>query len=192
MNPIFRKEIIVFYSDLVSSTKTVKKLSKEQVAGYYSLFLNEMTDVIYDFGGYVLKFVGDCILGYYILPDIGWLGVVDSSISCVTMMQHVMNEAIQPEAEKRGITGMACRIGIDCGEIQIIKVGSEGRYINYDFFGDVMNTTKKVCDRGVAHNIIIGNAYEELLFAENKTRCELIEPLKIGDAFYRVFNYHYD
>lgn len=180
-------EFIVIYSDLVGSTKTVKNLTPKQVRLFYSIFLNEMTNVINDFGGRVLKCVGDCIIGFFILPDAGWIQQVDSVFLCVKMMAKVMKESISPVAQAEGLPAMSCRIGVDCGQVQVVKIGVEGIYTEVDVFGDVMNITKKICDRAKSGEILVGKHLWDLFYTSHKAFCKKTTSLQRDGELYDLY-----
>ncbi len=183
---------IVIYSDIVGSTKTVKNLTPQQVRRYYSIFLNEMTSVINDFGGRVLKYVGDCIIGFFILPDEIWIPQVDRAFLCVKMMAKVMKDSINPVAQAEGLPAMSCRIGVDCGQVQVIKIGVEGIYTAVDVFGDVMNITKKICDKAKTGEIMVGKNLCGLFHATHKMQCKKAKPLQRAEESYTVYSLKYE
>lgn len=184
----FEIEIIVIYSDLVGSTKTVQELDPKQVRRYYRLFLNEMTNVIHDMGGSVLKFVGDCIIGFYVLPKKGWISYVDRAISCVCLMQKVMKNSINPVANNEGLPDVKSRIGIDSGYVQVLEVGVEGIYTTVDIFGDVMNISSKICDTADPGEILLGENIWRLIYADFMARCHKKDSIMIKDREYDIYS----
>ena len=184
-------DIIVIYSDLVGSTKTVHELNSLQVRRYYRIFLNEMTNVINDLGGSVLKFVGDCIIGFYILPDTGWIPFIDRAITCVTLMQKVMKESINSVATSEGLPEMSSRISIDYGRAQVLKVGVEGIYTTIDFFGDVMNITSKICNFAEPSEILLGENIWKLIYTDYIIRCDKKSSMMIKNSEYDIYSFKY-
>jgi class 3 adenylate cyclase len=185
-------DFIVIYSDIVGSTKTVKNLTPNQVRRFYPIFLNEMTNVINDFGGRVLKYVGDCIIGFFILPNEGWIPQVDRVFLCVKMMARIMKDSISPVAQGEGLPAMSCRIGADCGEVQVIKIGVEGIYTEVDVFGDVMNVTKKICDQAKSGEILVGKNLWDLFYTSHKERCEKTKSLQRDGESYDLYALKYE
>ena len=186
-----RFELIVLYADIVGSTKLVKNLNQKQIRRFYPIFLNEMTYVINDFGGRILKFVGDCIIGFFILSKIGWILQVDSAVWCAQMMQKIMKYSINPIAQFEGLPFMRCRIGMDLGEVQIIKVGIEGIYTEVDVFGDVMNISKKICDNAEPEEILIGKNLWNLIYTKYKMRSKKVNPIIRYKESYDLFSLTY-
>jgi len=181
-------ELIVIYTDLVGSTRAVKNLNPKQVRRFYPIFLNEMTQVINDFGGRVLKYVGDCVIGFFILPSAGWTPQVDSVFLCVQMMQKIMAYSISPIAQSEGLPAMNSRIGVDCGEVQVINVGVKGIYTEVDVFGDVMNVAKKICDKADSGEILIGKNLLNLLYTSHKAKCKKTKSLMRDEVPYDLYS----
>ena len=187
-----QRDIFVIYCDLVGSTRTVKNLKPRQIRRYYTIFLNEMTNVINDFGGRILKYVGDCIIGLFILPEIGWIPYVDNAVLCSKMMMKVMKYSIDPIAQSEGLPSMSCRIGADIGEVQVIKVGVEDIYTNIDVFGNVMNITSKICGKAVAEEILFGKNLWNLIYISHKLKCKNTKTLDLNGISYKVYSLSYN
>ena len=67
---VFSKfDIIVLYVDLVGSTTMTLELPEDKLAIIISSFALEMASVITLHGGYVLKFVGDAVIGYFVASE---------------------------------------------------------------------------------------------------------------------------
>jgi len=177
-------ELVVLYADLVGSTKSVKNLDPNQVRRFYTIFLNEMTYVINDFGGRILKYVGDCVIGFFGLPSVGWIPQIDNSVLCALIMQKVMTYSISPIAQSEGLPPMSCRIGMDYGEVQVVNIGVKGIYTEVDVFGDAMNIAKKICDEAQSREILIGKNLWQLIYTSYKMRCQKKKSLvRNGDSY---------
>ena len=64
-----RLNMIVLYVDLVGSTQMTLQLPADKVAIIISSFSQEMGFVIKNHDGYVLKYVGDAVIGYFVTHD---------------------------------------------------------------------------------------------------------------------------
>ncbi len=61
-----RVDMVVLFVDLVGSTEITLSLPEEKVAIIIRSFAQEMSNVIRRHDGYVLKFVGDAVIGYFV------------------------------------------------------------------------------------------------------------------------------
>lgn len=184
-------QLIVLYADLAGLAKTVKSLSPKQLKRLYSILLNEMTHVIGDFGGTVLKYVEDCVVGFFVLPAAGWTQQIDRALLCTEMMQKVMKHSVGPMVQLEGLPVMGCRIGIDCGDVQVVSIRVEGIYTEVDAFGDAMNVSKKICDEAESGEILIGKSLWQLLYASHKMRCKKRKGLVRDGETYDLYSLNY-
>jgi class 3 adenylate cyclase len=90
-----RLPMFVVYVDLVGSTKMSSELDPEIFNTIIRIFSQEMAYVIEHFDGYVLKFVGDAVLGYFLASEKVAL-VANKTIMCAKTMQLVIKNAINP------------------------------------------------------------------------------------------------
>ena len=73
--------MFVIIVDLVGSTEMTLTLPTEKLAIILSSFSQEMRYVIRHHEGYVLKYVGDAVIGYFIAEDSPLL-IADNAINC--------------------------------------------------------------------------------------------------------------
>ena len=87
---VFKKiNIVTLYVDLVGSTTMTLELPPEKLAIIISSFSQEMAAVIRQHSGYVLKFVGDAVIGYFVAEGNGLLAA-DHAVTCAKSMISVM------------------------------------------------------------------------------------------------------
>ena len=58
-------KLIILNIDIVGSTKLSMNLPIERVSKIIQTFSQEMTKIIRLYGGYVLKYIGDAIIGFF-------------------------------------------------------------------------------------------------------------------------------
>jgi len=51
--------------DMVNSTKISSILGNYKISRYYEIFLNSMAKLVIEFGGSIIKNIGDCLLYYF-------------------------------------------------------------------------------------------------------------------------------
>ena len=90
-----RVHIFVMYVDLVNSTNITLSLSEEKIVKLITSFAQEMAYTVTQFGGYMLKFVGDAVLAYF-NADNALVYPADNIVNCAKSMIRVLNEAINP------------------------------------------------------------------------------------------------
>jgi len=180
--------VIVLYADFVGSAETVKSLSPKERKHLYSALLGEMAHVVEDFGGAVLKYMEACVVGFFVLPTAGWTQQIDRALLCTEMMQKVMEHSVGPTVQLDGLPAMGCRIGIDCGDVQVVRVRVEGIFTEVDVFGDVVNASKKICEEAESGEILMGKSLWQLLHASHRIRCRKRTGLEGDEEPYDLYS----
>ena len=86
-----RLPMFVLYADLVGSTKISADLSPDSLNVVIRIFSQEMSYVVEAFGGYVLKFVGDAVLAYFVDTEKSQK-TANHVIKYARTMHHVIDE----------------------------------------------------------------------------------------------------
>ncbi|HZA68952.1 MAG TPA: adenylate/guanylate cyclase domain-containing protein, partial [Nitrososphaeraceae archaeon] len=60
-------DLVILHIDLVNSTKMSMILSIDKLSTIIRAFAQEMSSVISMYGGYVLKYIGDAVLAFFIV-----------------------------------------------------------------------------------------------------------------------------
>jgi len=180
-------ELIVIYSDIVSSTPIVSKLPSEQIPIFYKIFSNEVIRIINDFGGVVYKSVGDEIIAIFPIPDTAWIPTIDDAIRCACYIKDVTKHVISPLAESLSLPKIECRIGLDYGEAQIVNIGVKNIFLSLEILGHVMNVAAKIRGKANPGQITLGDNLRNQLHVSYKLLCKEIDKLIIGENEYRVF-----
>lgn len=132
-----RRTATVLFSDVADFTNTSEKLEPEQLVAFMNLYLNAMTGIIIEEGGFVDKFVGDEIVAIYGAPNDLPDHAARACRAIVRMQAKV--EELQPQFREIGCaTDIFFRAGLSTGELVVGNMGSEQR-MNYTAMGDVMN-----------------------------------------------------
>lgn len=153
-NVLSSKFMVVMYVDLVGSTQMVLDLPQKQLAVIVSSFAQEMAYVIKRHNGYILKFVGDAVIGYFVEKDQS--RIADISVSCAESMLKVLKMGINPILQQYDYPDLAIKIGIDFGENSIIRYGDNEKESHVDLLGPSMNMAAKIQGHAQPDQILIG------------------------------------
>ncbi len=166
-----KRECTVLFTDVANFTHTSEQLGPAQVVNFMNIYLNAMTDIIIEEGGFVDKFIGDEIIAIFgapnILPD-----HATRACRAVLRMREKVKE-LQPEFEAAGCnTEIFARTGMCTGEVIIGNMGSESR-MNYTAMGNTMNLGSRIqgINKVYGTRIMVSEstaqaAGDELLFRE--------------------------
>ena len=147
--------IFVMYIDMVNSTNITLSLPEEKIVKLITSFAQEMAYTVTQFGGYMLKFVGDAVLAYFNAEN-ALVYPADNIVNCAKSMIRVLNEAINPVLSTNGYPTIAAKIGIDSGENMIVRYGSDRTKSHVDILGASMNMAAKIQNMAEPNQILIG------------------------------------
>ena len=117
------------YIDLSGSTILSLKNTPIQYARYVMSFNNEVARIVYMYGGYPLKFVGDAVISVFLNDDIDI--IMRSTLATMNMIHHAYIPATGIEA--------SIHVGLDYGDVYIIKQNN-----GVDVLGKPMNFAAKL------------------------------------------------
>ena len=166
---VFSKlEMVVLYVDLVGSTTMTLEMPAEKIAIIISSFAQEMASVIRQYHGYVLKFVGDAVIGYFVTDESGLLAV-DNAVNCSKSMISVIQKGINPILNQYDYPDLMVKIGVDFGQNIVVRYGSDAEQSHVDLMGPAMNIAAKIQDMAKPNQILIGNdVFEKIHPASQK------------------------
>jgi adenylate cyclase len=121
---------VVLHVDLVGSTKLAMRLPIDRLTMIIQAFNQEMSIIVKAFGGYVLKYVGDAVLAFFVLPvpSSEAKAACINAVNCAKYMLRIAREVINPILNQYDCPEMNLRIGIDIGENAIIQSGWDTHY----------------------------------------------------------------
>lgn len=173
--------------DVVNSSEKVKMLSSEEAGEYYQTFIENTSDLIESYGGYVLKNVGDCVLGFfpcskYVVEN------HDSAVLCGLAMRSMINDSLNPYFMERKLPSIACRISADFGAAKVLRVTSNGGYSAIDLFGSALNSAAKISQYAKPSQMVIGDNLFWKLINMNDFEFRLINRFSLtGNHSYPVY-----
>ena len=157
---VFSKlDMVVLYVDLVGSTTMTLEMPAEKIAIIISSFSQEMAAVIRQHHGYVLKFVGDAVIGYFVSDEDKIYGTVaaDDAVNCAKSMVTVIQKGINPILNQYDYPDLMVKIGVDFGQNIIVRYGSDIEHSHVDIMGPAMNIAAKIQNTAKPNQILIGD-----------------------------------
>lgn len=151
-----RLDMLVMYIDLVGSTTMALELPEDKLAIIISSFAQEMAYVVKQYGGYVLKFVGDAVVAYFVAEKNPLL-VSDKAVNCARSMITVIQEGINPILNQYDYPDLMVKIGIDFGRNIVVRYGGDPTKSHVDLMGPPMNMAAKIQGRAKPNQILIGD-----------------------------------
>ena len=153
---VFSKlDMVVLYVDLVGSTTMALEMPSEKIATIISSFAQEMAAVIRQHHGYVLKFVGDAVIGYFVADDNSPL-TADNAVNCAKSMNTVIQKGINPILNQYDYPDLMIKIGVDFGQNIVVRYGADEINSHVDLMGPAMNIAAKIQNMAKPNQILIG------------------------------------
>lgn len=184
-------KLIILNIDIVGSTKLSMNLPIERVSKIIQTFTQEMTKIIRLYGGYVLKYVGDAILGFFNVSSDHLYTLCINAINCARTMIKVINQGFNPVFGQYDYPEIGVRIGIDFGENVIVKYYPHvdkidnlsvydyktiqnnsdlisGKKPVYDILGYTISIASKMTTYARVNHIIVGQLIYDVLSKEEQ------------------------
>ena len=165
-----RKNLTVFFSDIVRFTELSDTLEPELLAKLVNNYLSEMTNIAIECGGTIDKFIGDAVMVFFGDPQT--LGEKQDALACIEMATKMQKriEDLQTYWKKIGIkNGMQVRMGISTGYCTVGDFGSQQR-LDYTAFGSPVNLAARLEAMAPATKIIISEQTYDLI--SDQVECE--------------------
>jgi adenylate cyclase len=121
----YKTTFVVLHVDLVGSTKLAMRLPLDRLTMMIQAFNQEMSIIVKAFGGYILKYVGDAVLAFFVVPGrkSETKAACINAVNCAKYMLRIAHKVINPILNQYYCPEMNLRIGVDIGENAIIQSG---------------------------------------------------------------------
>ncbi|HET7812990.1 MAG TPA: adenylate/guanylate cyclase domain-containing protein [Candidatus Baltobacteraceae bacterium] len=155
-----RAKTTIFYSDIRGFTAMSERMSAEAVYDQLNEYFEAMCDVIFQYGGYVDKFIGDCIMAVFSAPN----QTPDDARKAVeaALDQQAVIEHLAQRWQEQGKPPLSVGMGINTGYVVMGNLGSQKR-MNYTVIGDDVNVAARLYNVAKGGQIIISEStYDEV------------------------------
>jgi len=175
--------LVILHADLVDSTRLLMTLPVDRLATIIQAFSQEMSLMIAAYGGYVLKYVGDAILAFFVVDSRDLYLPSINAVNCACSMIKVIREGLNPILNQYDYPELNVRIGIDVGENAVVQYGWEtlridGKIVSkkaqLDILGYTMSIATKMTALAKPDQIIIGQLVYEVLEENQKSTFRLL------------------
>lgn len=136
-----RRLVTVLFSDIRGFTALSEKLPPEDVAEMLRDYLTAMTEIVFDHGGTVDKYIGDCVMALYNVP----FEDPDHALKAVRTALDLQERTLEVSDRWEARLGAPLRngVGINTGEAVVGTMGSRQR-LEYTAIGDTVNLASRL------------------------------------------------
>ena len=182
-----RKNLTVFFSDIVNFTDLSDTLEPEKLAQIINNYLSEMTTIALECGGTIDKFIGDAVMVFFGDPES--LGEEEDALHCIEMALRMKArvEELREYWVRNGVKGgLDIRVGIATGHCTVGNFGSNQR-MDYTALGGPVNISARLESKAPKNEILISDATHNLI--KGKVETNYFDEIKLK-GFARPIGIH--
>jgi adenylate cyclase len=147
--------ITVLFADIRGFTAIAENESPEKVVGLLNQYFSAMTEIIFEHGGTLDKYIGDGLMALFGAPNATPADARNAVVAAVAMQQQV--SILRTELQEQGFAKIAIGIGLHTGEATVGYIGSERRS-EYTAIGDTVNLASRLESNTTGGQILISEA----------------------------------
>lgn len=135
-----RRIMSVLFSDLRGFTTLSEGLTPEKLVGVLNTYLNEMTNIVFEEGGVLDKYIGDAVMAFWNAP----LDQADHAVRSVRTAVRMCKKLEQMNQEGAFPKGIELKVGVgvNTGDMVVGNIGADIRY-DYTVIGDSVNLASR-------------------------------------------------
>jgi len=171
-----RREMTVFFSDVAGFTSISERLQPEELVELLNRYLTAMTEVIFENGGYVDKYMGDGIMAF-------WNGLLKQADhaerACRCALGSVKRlETLNAELKSKGLVPLGARIGINTGAMAAGYMGSDQKK-QFTVMGDNVNLGSRLegANKAFGSSVMISEFTYEMI--QDKFEVRFLDKIRV-------------
>jgi len=150
----------IFYSDIRGFTAMSENMTPEEIYNQLNEYFEEMCAIIFAYGGYVDKFIGDCVMAVFSAPYQTPDDAENAVRAAVAQQKKILELAEKWKA--MGKREFTVGMGVNTGDVVMGNLGASSR-MNYTVIGDNVNLAARLYNVAKAGEIIISDyTYQEV------------------------------
>ena len=153
-----RKELSVFFSDIVDFSKKTELLEPEDMTLLLNKYFDRMESIIRKYNGTLDKYIGDAVMVFF--GDPTTKGSIEDALSCVKMAMEMQKQVLDLSGEwvEHGLDEtFQIRVGIFTGYCTVGNFGSE-EHMDYTIIGNPVNAASRLESAASPGEILISHS----------------------------------
>jgi adenylate cyclase len=147
--------ITVLFADIRGFTALSEREKPEKVVGLLNRYFSAMTEIIFDHGGTLDKYIGDGLMALFGAPSTSPADAMNAVKTAVTMQKRLAS--LNEELREAGYGQISVGIGLHTGEATIGYIGSDKRS-EYTAIGDTVNLASRLESNAKGGEILMSEA----------------------------------
>jgi adenylate cyclase len=164
----------ILFTDIRGFTRQAERMEPHQVVEWLNEYFTEMTDLLFENGGTLDKYLGDGIMALFGAP-ISRPDDILRSVKTAMEMQRALIR-LNTDWAARGQPTMQIGVGVNTGPVTAGNIGSTKR-MDYTVIGDAVNLASRLCANARAGQILVSESTYHQLGIEFPAR--KLEPIRV-------------
>lgn len=169
------QKVSVMFADIRGFTGLSEKLQPEKVVEILNNYFTHVTEVIFDHGGTLDKYLGDGVMALFGAP-LSKGNDAENAVMAAQSIQRLVVE-LNRDASDRGWPELNVGIGINTGIVTAGNIGSPRR-IDYTVIGDTVNSASRLMSNAPPGAILISHSTAADL-TKSKFQLRRLKPLTV-------------
>lgn len=166
--------VTILFSDIRGFTRMSEHMEPHAVVELLNEYFSEMTDIIFDSGGTLDKYLGDGIMAVYGAPFPKPDDALRAAKTAMEMQRALV--ALNRDWESRGQRPLRMGVGVNTGPVTAGNIGSTKR-LDYTVIGDAVNLASRLCANAAPGQILVSEfTYQQL---SGKIPAKRLEPIRV-------------
>ncbi len=164
----------ILFTDIRGFTRQAENMEPQKVVEWLNEYFTEMTDLLFENGGTLDKYLGDGIMALFGAP----ISKADDTVRSVKTAMEMQRALLHLNSEwaARGQPTMQIGVGVNTGPVTAGNIGSTKR-MDYTVIGDAVNLASRLCANARAGQILVSESTYRLL--GNGLPANKLEPIRV-------------
>ncbi len=168
--------VVVGIVDMVNSTKICAKLGPAKASTYYQVFINSMSKILSQYGGVVIKNIGDCLLYYFPYGKKIEEGYYENSIHASNALLE-SHDSICDHLHNEGLPCLDYRVSLDYGNVIMMDANLSSIC---DMIGTPVNMCSKINRSAKKNEMVVGGDLYEIVKKKKQFKFKTVKGYGVG------------
>jgi CheY-like chemotaxis protein len=145
----------ISFIDIIDSSQITSNLyNSSKLKNFYTVFINEIANIVRNHSGNILKTVGDGVIFFF--PETSRVENEEAFSNAIGCLQQMVSarDAINAKLNKEALVTISYRISADYGKLEVASSGEINN--SYDLFGPTLNFCTKINKKAPPNGIAVG------------------------------------
>lgn len=191
--------MVVLFVDINGSTQMSIALPPPNFAMIVQVFSQEARLAIIGHGGYVLKYVGDSIIGIF-PAEFDKQKACINALDCAGSILSIIRECINPVFTNNNLPRISVKMGLDIGISSVILYGKKINTAPIDLVGPSISMASKITSAAQPSQVLVGKSIYDTFLNDTSFRSKFAKVKMPSDKWnytdkssgniYELYSYH--